>query len=86
MRLKIQENEVKITNINKVLWPETGYTKKDLIEYYIEIYPVIKDYLKNRPLALKVYPDGIDGKSFFQKNCPDYAPDWLSKTSFISRC
>ncbi len=85
MKLKVHNNEVKLSNLDKIFWPEKGYTKKDLINYYIEIYPEINNYLKNRPLALKVYPDGIKGKSFYQKNCPDHAPDWLSTVSLFSR-
>ncbi|MFW5998901.1 MAG: non-homologous end-joining DNA ligase [Bacillota bacterium] len=85
MQLTVNNNKVKLTNLDKVLWPEQNYTKKDLIKYYIDIYPLLKDYLKNRPLSLKIYPDGIKGKYFFQKNCPDYAPEWLSKFKIYSR-
>ncbi|MFW5976731.1 MAG: non-homologous end-joining DNA ligase [Bacillota bacterium] len=85
MNLTVNNNKVQLTNLDKVLWPEQNYTKKDLINYYIDIYPYIKNYLKNRPLSLKIYPDGIEGKSFFQKNCPDYAPAWLSKVKIYSR-
>lgn len=76
--LQIDNFEVKLSNLTKVFWPDYGYTKGDMINYYIEVYPLIKDFLKDRPLSLKVYPDGIDGKSFFQKNAPDHAPHWLT--------
>ncbi|MFW6238292.1 MAG: non-homologous end-joining DNA ligase [Halanaerobiales bacterium] len=78
MQITVNENKVNVTNLEKVLWPKIGYCKHELIDYYIQIYPLINDYLKNRPLALRMYPDGIHGKNFFLKNCPPSAPDWLS--------
>ncbi len=69
--------EVRFTNLDKVFWPEEGYTKGDLVEYYRAIAPYMLPWLKDRPLVLTRYPDGIDGKSFFQKDAPDWAPDWL---------
>lgn len=77
-KILVADIEVKISNLDKVFWPKHGFTKGDMINYYIEIYPLIKNYLKDRPLSLKIYPDGINGKSFYQKNAPDYAPDWLT--------
>lgn len=68
---------VRITRPGKVLWPAEGYTKSDLIAYYRAIASWLLPYLKDRPLVLDRYPDGIDGKSFFQKNAPDFAPDWV---------
>jgi bifunctional non-homologous end joining protein LigD len=67
----------RITRPAKVLWPAEGYTKSDLIHYYRTVSPWLLPYLKDRPLVLDRYPDGIDGKSFFQKNAPDFAPDWV---------
>ena len=61
----------------KVFWPEEGYTKGDLIEYYRAISPWLLPYLKDRPLVMTRYPDGIAGKSFFQKDAPNFAPDWI---------
>ncbi|MFW5992478.1 MAG: DNA polymerase domain-containing protein, partial [Halanaerobiaceae bacterium] len=72
--LKIDNYQVDVSNLTKIFWSEHGYTKGDMINYYIEIYPLVKDFLKDRPLSLKIYPDGINGKSFFRKNAPDYAP------------
>jgi bifunctional non-homologous end joining protein LigD len=65
------------TNTSKAFWPEDGYTKGDLIDYYTAVADHLLPYLADRPLVLDRYPDGIDGKSFFQKNAPDYAPDWI---------
>jgi bifunctional non-homologous end joining protein LigD len=69
--------EVKFSNLDKVFWPDQGYTKGDLIEYYRAISPWLLPYLKDRPVVLTRYPDGITGKSFFQKDAPAFAPDWL---------
>jgi len=69
--------EVKFSNLDKVFWPDEGYTKGDLIEYYRAISPWLLPYLKDRPVVLTRYPDGITGKSFFQKDAPAFAPDWL---------
>ncbi len=66
-----------LTNLDKVFWPDSGYTKGDLIEYYQAIAPWLLPYLKDRPVVLTRYPDGIHGKSFFQKDAPSYAPEWL---------
>ena len=68
---------VKITRADKVFWPEDGYTKGDLVAYYETIAPLMLPYLKDRPLVLVRYPDGIAGKSFFQKDTPDFVPDWV---------
>ena len=64
---------VQFTNLGKVFWPEEGYTKGDLIEYYRAISPWMLPYLTERPLVLTRFPDGINGKSFFQKDAPEYA-------------
>ena len=68
--------EVKVTNREKIFWPE-GYTKGDLIDYYESVASLLLPYLRDRPLVLTRYPDGIGGKSFFQKDAPVYVPDWI---------
>jgi bifunctional non-homologous end joining protein LigD len=69
--------EVALSNLKKVFWPIEKYTKGDLIEYYRTISPWLLPYLKDRPLVLTRFPDGIDGKSFYQKDAPDFTPDWI---------
>jgi bifunctional non-homologous end joining protein LigD len=66
-----------LTNRQKVYWPEQGYTKGDLLEYYATVSPVLLPFLVDRPVILLRYPDGIQGKSFFQWRPPDGAPSWL---------
>jgi bifunctional non-homologous end joining protein LigD len=71
------ERTVSVTNPRKVFWPDEGYTKSDLIEYYDAVAPWLLPYLKDRPLVLTRYPDGIKGKSFFQKDAPEWIPSWV---------
>ena len=68
---------VKVTNRAKLFWPEEGYTKGDLIDYYVAIAPTLLPYLQDRPVMLVRYPDGIDGKSFYQWNVPHGMPAWV---------
>jgi bifunctional non-homologous end joining protein LigD len=70
-------DRVAFTNLNKVFWPEEGLTKGDLIEFYRLVSPWLLPYLKDRPLVLTRYPDGIHGKNFFQKDAPGFAPAWV---------
>lgn len=69
--------EVGLSNLDKVFWPEEGYTKGDLIDYYRSMAACLLPYLRDRPVVLTRYPDGIAGKSFFQKDAPDHVPDWV---------
>jgi bifunctional non-homologous end joining protein LigD len=66
-----------LTNLDKVFWPQEGYTKGDLLEYYRAIAPWFLPYLRDRPLVLTRFPDGIAGKSFFQKDAPEWTPAWI---------
>jgi bifunctional non-homologous end joining protein LigD len=69
--------DVQLSNLHKIFWKAEQYTKGDLIEYYRSISPWLLPYLRNRPLVLTRFPDGIDGKSFYQKDAPEFAPDWI---------
>ena len=71
------EKVVPFTNLDKVFWPDEGYTKGDLIEYYRGVAPWLLAYLRERPVVLTRFPDGITGKSFFQKDAPGFAPSWI---------
>lgn len=76
--VKVKDRELKLTNLDKVLWPE-GLTKAHLIDYYCRIAPYLLPYLDNRPIVMKRYPDGIAGEAFYQKECPDFAPVWVKR-------
>ena len=71
-----------LSNLDKVLYPETGFTKGQLIDYYVRIGPVLLPHLKDRPLTLKRYPNGVTGFHFYEKNCPTHRPEWV-KTAKI---
>jgi bifunctional non-homologous end joining protein LigD len=77
-RLVLGQTRAALTNLDKVFWPEERYTKGDLISYYAAIAPSLMPYLKDRPVMLVRYPDGIDGKNFYQWNTPKGTPDWIS--------
>ncbi|MGH7915210.1 MAG: non-homologous end-joining DNA ligase, partial [Candidatus Binataceae bacterium] len=74
-----------ITHPDKIFWPADGYTKGDLIDYYESIAPWMLPYLKDRPVMLTRYPDGIEGKSFFQKDAPGFAPQWIRRARIYSQ-
>jgi bifunctional non-homologous end joining protein LigD len=82
---KSPPKQVKFTNLKKIFWPDEGYTKGDLIEYYRTIAPFLLPYLKDRPLVLTRYPDGIAGKSFFQKDAPEFVPSWVRREKIYSK-
>lgn len=75
--LQIEGRTVPVSNLNKVLYPKTGFTKGQLIDYYIRIAPVLLPHVKDRPLTLKRYPNGVEGMFFYEKNCPSHRPDWV---------
>ncbi|MEN8144743.1 MAG: DNA ligase D [Gemmatimonadota bacterium] len=76
--------EMGLSNPDKIFWPEEEYTKRDLFEFYRAVSPWLLPYLADRPLVLTRYPDGIDGKSFYQKNAPVSTPEWLRTESIQS--
>jgi bifunctional non-homologous end joining protein LigD len=78
------ERRVSLTNLDKVFWPEEGYTKGDLIEYYRQISSWLLPYLADRPVVLTRYPDGIGGKNFYQKDAPEWTPEWVRTESIWS--
>lgn len=80
----LEKHKLRLTNLSKMLWPEDNITKADFIKYYTEISEAILPHLKNRPMVFTRYPDGIYGKAFYQKNVPEYAPNWVKTVNIIS--
>src|SRR5437879_5075076 len=74
---QVGKRKIEVSNLSKLLFPDDQISKAQLIEYYLKIAPTILAHVKGRPLSLVRYPDGIGGESFFQKNRPDWAPDWI---------
>ncbi|GAB3907148.1 DNA ligase D [Mucilaginibacter boryungensis] len=77
---KICGHDLKFTHLSKVYWPEDGVTKRDMFNYYYRIAEYILPYLKDRPMSLNRFPNGIHGPSFYQKDVKGKAPDWVTKT------
>lgn len=73
-----------LSNLEKVFWPSDGYTKRDLLEFYHKIADVLVPHLKDRPMVLERFPDGIEGKSFYQKEAPEFLPEWIPTAAIES--
>jgi len=75
-------HRLNLTNLDKVLFPAIGATKRDLIRYYVTIAPILLPYLRDRPLNTDRWPDGVTGKHFWQKQIPKHAPDWIARWDY----
>jgi bifunctional non-homologous end joining protein LigD len=73
----VEGRQLTLSNLDKVLYPETGFTKGEVIDYYTRIAPVLLPYLADRPLTIKRYPNGVDGQFFFEKNAARGTPSWV---------
>ena len=85
VEMEVAGKKVVVSNLDKVLYPATGFTKRQVIDYYIRVAPVLLPHLKNRPITLKRYPDGVDGFFFYEKQCPSHRPDWMKTTEVPSQ-
>lgn len=81
---KVNGHELKFTNLGKVYWPKEKYTKRDMINYYYQVAPYLLPYLKNRPQSLNRYPNGINGKSFYQKDVTGKSPSWITMSPYTT--
>lgn len=75
--IKVAGRKLIVSNLEKVLYPKAKFTKADVIDYYVRVAPVLLPHLKNRPITLKRYPDGVDGFFFYEKECPAHRPTWV---------
>ena len=73
----VDGRSLRLTNLDKVMYPQAGFTKADVIDYYRLVAPVLLPHLTGRPLTLKRYPNGVDGEFFYEKQCPRHRPDWV---------
>ncbi len=73
----IEGRHLKLSNLDKVLYPAAGFTKGQVIDYYVRIAPVLLPHLRGRPLTMKRYPNGVSGPFFYEKNCPEHRPEWV---------
>jgi bifunctional non-homologous end joining protein LigD len=76
------DQSVQVTHLERAYWPQVGFTKGDLLDYYRQIAPVVLPYLKDRPVTLRVYPQGVEGASYYLRDCPEQAPDWLRRVQY----
>jgi bifunctional non-homologous end joining protein LigD len=82
--LEVDGRTLMVSNLQKVLYPEAGFTKANVIDYYIKIAPVLLPHLKDRPITLKRYPEGVEGFFFYEKQCPSHRPKWVRTTKVPS--
>ena len=82
-QIEINDRTLNLTRLDKKLYL-SGFTKAEVIDYYIRVSPYLLPHLKNRPITLKRYPDGVEGFFFYEKNCPSHRPKWL-KTAKVPR-
>jgi bifunctional non-homologous end joining protein LigD len=80
-QLEIGGVKLDVSNLDKVFYPKTGFTKGQVIDFYIKISPYLLPHLKNRPISLKRYPNGVEGFFFYEKQCPAHRPDWVKTTN-----
>jgi len=75
--LVVEDRKIQVSNLDKVLYPKVGFTKGQVIDYYIRVAPVLLPHLRDRPLTMKRYPNGVEGEFFYEKNCPSHRPKWV---------
>src|ERR1035438_1320470 len=80
-QLKIGGRTVEVSNLDKVFYPKTGFTKGQVIDYYVNISPYLLPHLKGRPVTLKRYPNGVEGLFFYEKQIPASHPEWVKTTN-----
>jgi bifunctional non-homologous end joining protein LigD len=78
--VEIDGRRLSLSNLDKVMYPEAGFTKGHVIDYYTRVAPAVLKHLQGRPLTLKRYPNGVDAPHFYEKQCPSHAPDWVQTT------
>ena len=81
VQVEVDGRQLKLSNLEKVLYPQAGFTKGEVIDYYARVADVMVPHLADRPATFKRFPNGVDGKSFFEKHIPAHAPDWVRRVS-----
>ncbi len=85
VEVELEGRKLSLSNLDKVLYPQTGFTKGDVIDYYARIAPVVLPHLRDRPLTLKRYPNGVEEPYFYEKQCPSHRPGWIRTESIVAR-
>jgi bifunctional non-homologous end joining protein LigD len=79
VEVEVEGRRLSLSNLDKVMYPQTGFAKGQVIDYYTRVAPAVLPHLRDRPLTLKRYPNGIESQYFYEKNCPSHAPEWVRK-------
>ena len=77
--VKVGGKSLALSNLDKILYPKTGFTKGQVIDFYTSVSRYLLPHLKDRPITLKRYPDGVGGQYFYEKNAPSFTPPWIKK-------
>ena len=85
VQVDVEGKQLSLSNLDKVLYPATGFTKGQVVDYYTRVAPALLLHLRGRPLTLKRYPNGVDDKFFYEKQCPKHRPDWVATAPIWSR-
>jgi bifunctional non-homologous end joining protein LigD len=85
VEIEVDGRALSLSNLDKVLYPKAGFTKGQVIDYYTRVAPVLLPHLRDRPLTLKRYPNGVEGQYFYEKQCPSHRPDWVRTAPVYSR-
>jgi bifunctional non-homologous end joining protein LigD len=79
VEVEVEGRRLSLSNLDKVMYPAVGFTKGQVIDYYTRVAPVVLPHLRDRPLTLKRYPNGVEGGHFYEKRCPTHAPEWVRR-------
>lgn len=85
LEVDVDGRSLKLSNLDKVFYPQTGFTKGQVVDYYTRVAPVLLPHLEGRPLTMKRYPNGVEGKFFYEKECPKHRPEWVRTKRIASR-
>jgi bifunctional non-homologous end joining protein LigD len=84
VEVEVEGRRLSLSNLDKMMYPQVGFTKGQLIDYYTRVAPVLLPHLRRRPLTLKRYPDGVEGEFFYEKQCPSHRPDWVRTAPIVT--
>ncbi|MFP4054610.1 MAG: ATP-dependent DNA ligase, partial [Phycisphaerae bacterium] len=84
-KVNVLGRTLELSNLDKVLYPQAGFTKAHVLDYYRTVSPWLLPHLRARPLTLKRYPDGVEKKPFYEKRCPSHRPDWMATATVEHR-
>jgi bifunctional non-homologous end joining protein LigD len=85
VEVEVEGKTLRLSNLDKVLYPKAGFTKGQVIDYYTRVSPALLPHLRDRPLTLKRYPNGVEGDHFYEKNCPSHRPEWVRTVPVMAR-